>query len=297
MRKGLLPLLLLIGALGCSADGGRINLLRSSGPTHPTVAAADVSKEDLVTYLNNVSKAIPGIQSDDIGLTCYTGGPVGLPVSGKLRAQGPRNFRMTAYALGDQEVDLGSNNQEFWYWIRRAEPNAQVFCSYQAIEEGRVKQMPFPFQPDWVLEAMGMGNYGPPEKYELVVEDKHFKLIEKTRSPQGVPVKKIIVFNRSKVPVPQPQITDFLCVEEATNKGALLRPYHTAANHRGPRRVATGAGAALAGAKAEAGATSEQHPAEWTDRPAILCAGRSSGTFRPMTSPRVAWKACSRRAG
>jgi hypothetical protein len=217
MRKAqaFLGLALLVGAAGCPPEGGRFNLLRPAG-INPLPAEVP-AREDLVAYLNNNSSNIPGIQSDDVGLTCYSGGPVGIPVSAKLRAQGPRNFRMVAYAIGSQEVDLGSNDQEFWYWIRKGD-KYQVFCSYQALEEGKVKQMPFPFQPDWVLEAMGMGKYGPAEKYELVVEKEQLKLIEKTRSAQGQPVKKIIVFNRRKASGDQPQITDFLLVDQTTNK-------------------------------------------------------------------------------
>src|SRR5262249_15600460 len=47
---------------------------------------------------------------------------------------------------------------------------------------------------------------------------EHLKLIEKTRSPQGVPVRKVIVFNRRKAEVPQPQVTDFLLLDDATGQ-------------------------------------------------------------------------------
>jgi hypothetical protein len=227
MRKVLATLVLaLLGIVAGCADGGRFNLLRPSTvkPVDPVPSQAPL-KEDLVAYLNRNSDLIPGIQSDDIGLTCYAGTAIGIPVGAKLRAQGPRNFRMTADVMGNREVDLGSNDQEFWYWIKRAEPY-QFFCSYQALEEGRVKQMPFPFQPDWVLEAMGMGRYGPAEKYELVIERgrnnnvEHYKLIEQTKSPQGVPVKKIIVFDAHDLSKrrDQPQVTDFLVIDERTGK-------------------------------------------------------------------------------
>jgi len=234
MRKvqALLRLALLIGVAGCAPEGGRFNLLRPSG-VNPAPAEVP-AKEDLVAYLNDKSARIPGIQSDDVTLTCYTGGPVGIPVSAKLRAQGPRNFRMAADAFGKGEVDLGSNDREFWYWIRQG-GNTQVFCSYQALEDGHVKQMPFPFQPDWVLEAMYMGRYGPADKYELAVEKDHsqFKLIERTKSPQGTSVKKIIVFNGRLAKGDQPQVTDFLLVEEANNK-LLCSAHITRRQNRAP---------------------------------------------------------------
>jgi hypothetical protein len=211
-----LGLALLVGAAGCP-EGSRLNLLRPNSPVNP-LPATPPSKEDLVAYLNDNSANIPGVVSDDVTMTVYMGGSVGIPVGARMYAEGPRNFRMKAKMFGNDEVDLGSNNQEFWYWIKRSEQPWQVFCSYQALEEGRVKQMPFPFQPDWVLEAMGMGKYGPADRYERIVEKETVKLVERTKSPQGVPVRKIIVFNLRPASGDQPQVTDYLLVEDATGK-------------------------------------------------------------------------------
>jgi hypothetical protein len=211
-----LGLALLVGVAGCP-EGSRLNLLRPNSPVNP-LPATPPSREELVSYLNDNAANLPGVVSDDVALTVYVGGGVGVPVGGWMRAEGPRNFRMQAKMFGNEEVDLGSNKQEFWYWIKRADPPWQVFCSYQACEEGRAKQMPFPFQPDWVMEAMGMGKYGPAERYERVVEKETVKLIEKTKSPQGVTVRKIIVFNLRPASGDQPQITDYLLVDDATGK-------------------------------------------------------------------------------
>jgi hypothetical protein len=207
---------LLVGVAGCP-EGSRLNLLRPGGQANP-LPATPPSKEDLVGYLNDNSTNVPGISSDDVTLTVYMGNGIGVPVNAVLRAEGPRNFRMKAKLFGNDEVDLGSNNQEFWYWIKRADPPWQVFCSYQALEAGQVKEMPFPFQPDWVMEAMGMGKYGSAEKYERIVEKETVKLVEKTKSPQGVPVRKIIVFNLRPAAGDQPQVTDYLLVDDATGK-------------------------------------------------------------------------------
>jgi hypothetical protein len=211
-----LGLALLVGVAGCP-EGSRLNLLRPNSPVNP-LPATPPSREELVSYLNDNAANLPGVVSDDVTLTVYVGGGVGVPVGGWMRAEGPRNFRMQAKMFGNEEVDLGSNKQEFWYWIKRADPPWQVFCSYQACEEGRAKQMPFPFQPDWVMEAMGMGKYGPAERYERVVEKETVKLIEKTKSPQGVTVRKIIVFNLRPASGDQPQVSDYLLVDDATGK-------------------------------------------------------------------------------
>src|SRR5580704_7105153 len=128
----LVSLTVLICLAGCTPEGGRFNLLRPTGvdPMPPPPA-----KEDLVNYLNNNSQKIPGIKSNDVSL--YPSGAMGIGLTAQLCAQGPRNFRMQGSVMGNQEIDLGSNAREFWYFIPKAD-NHQVVCSYQALEEGRV---------------------------------------------------------------------------------------------------------------------------------------------------------------
>ncbi len=167
----------------------------------------------LVAYLNENSRRIENVRVADVDLTC-TQGVQSFGLSGQLVAQKPRSFRMSAKALGNPEVDLGSNDQEFWYWVKRVQPPYQVFCTYKDLNEGRVRQMPIPFQPEWVMEAMGMGQYGPPEKYTLEHDARTLRLVEKTTSPQGVPIRKVIVMERQAVRAPRPQVTEFLLQEE-----------------------------------------------------------------------------------
>ena len=79
--------------------------------------------------------------------------------------------------------------------------------------------MPIPFQPEWLMETIGLGPYGPAEKYTLDASDRNtIKLVEKTTSPQGKPMRKVIVFNRRPVQAPQPQVQQYLLVDDATGK-------------------------------------------------------------------------------
>jgi hypothetical protein len=209
-------LVVLAGLAGCTPEGaGRLNFINPKTTKTPPAEVPQVA--DLVAYLNTNSQNIPGIFSDDVTLTCHKGIMPGVSLSGIVRCQGPRNFRLKGKVFGGDEVDLGSNDQEFWYWIKRGDPY-QVYCSYQALEEGKVKQMPFPFQPDWVMDAMGLGKYGPPEKYKLTSDDTTLKLTETTRSPQGNLVRKVIVFRRLKAEGNQPQVLAFLLLDDATGK-------------------------------------------------------------------------------
>jgi hypothetical protein len=209
-------LALSLGTLVLAAGCTRWGILK--GPDTPK---GDPSKAPsvaaLVKYLDENSSRMQTVRSTDLDMTCSMG-LQSFGVRGKMIAQKPRNFLMAADVFGSREVDLGSNDQEFWWWIKKNDPPYQYFCSYKDLTSGQVRHVPFPFQPDWIVDAMGMGSYGPPDRYKLEVEGEKLKLVEKTRSPQGQPVRKVIVMNRWPVRSPRPQVTDFLLLDDASGK-------------------------------------------------------------------------------
>jgi hypothetical protein len=114
-----------------------------------------------------------------------------------MACQKPRNFRMKAQLMGSTAVDLGSNDQEFWYWISKADPPYLFHCSYEDFARGQAR-MPFPFQPDWIMEALGIAEYDPSKAYEVVANGQAIDLVERTVSPQGQPVRKVTRLSRGR---------------------------------------------------------------------------------------------------
>ena len=109
--------------------------------------------------------------------------------------QKPRNFRLSAKALGNTAADLGSNDREFWFWISKNEPPYLYHCSYEDYARG--VRMPLPFQPDWIVEALGVGEYDPAKNYRVVPSGAGVDLVEETTS-QGQPVRKITRLARGR---------------------------------------------------------------------------------------------------
>jgi hypothetical protein len=66
------------------------------------------------------------------------------------------------------------------------------------------------------METMGLGPYGPADKYEMTHEPDTLRLIERTRSPQGKSIRKVIVMKRREQKAPSPQIVAFLLLDDAT---------------------------------------------------------------------------------
>jgi hypothetical protein len=200
---------LLLTALGCThwRPGGDV------GRTPVGVTAGKPDAARLVAYLNQNAERVKCIQSTRVAMDCKEGNQA-VGVDGMLVCQKPRNFRLKGYVLGKPAVDIGSNDSEFWYWISEAKPVPYVFhCSYEELGRGNVR-LPFPFQPDMIVAALGMGSYNPAGKYQVVAPPgkNYVELIEDAVSPQGQPVKKVTVFNSKEVSPErgQPQVIAYV---------------------------------------------------------------------------------------
>ncbi len=186
--------LVLVALCGCSRGDTRPPL---GGPTGSAARPQrwEPTAESMVAYLNENSRRITALQADDVVVDCKQGRD-SAAVTGRLDCMRPRNFRLTGRAVGQPQVDIGSNDQEFWYWIARSQPPYVYHCSHEALARGNVR-LHIPFQPDLVLTALGLGEYDPNKKYEVRSTGNTVELIEWVPSPQGQSVQKVTVFNRA----------------------------------------------------------------------------------------------------
>jgi hypothetical protein len=160
--------------------------------------------DQLVAHLNRNAAQIHALVCSNVDLDCKQGLQQ-WHIPSKLACQKPRNFRLMATVVGHSEADIGSNDYEFWYWIKRGDPYL-IHCSYQDLEKG--VRIPFPFQPEWVMEALGMAQYDPRESYEVLQKDRTYQLVQNTRNAQGQRVRKVIVFNMQNGQVTDHILTD-----------------------------------------------------------------------------------------
>jgi hypothetical protein len=168
-------------------------------PTQPAKPVPSV--ETLVGYLNDNCQRIQGVQSHKVAIDAKDHGQ-SVALAGLLACQKPRSFRLKVKAAGSSQGDMGSNEQEFWYWIARAQPPYLFHCSYEALQNPQVSQrLNFPFQPDMVLAALGLGKYDEKKSYRVqdYADRSYYELIETTTSPQGQPLQKVVVFTKEQI--------------------------------------------------------------------------------------------------
>ena len=235
----------LLLAAGCSGiqprgtGGGGAAAVRPPDFRQPTATA-------MVAYLNENARRAQAVTCRDLSLECRQGSDSGI-ISGRLDCQRPRNFRLTGKVVGQPQVDIGSNDSEFWFWIGKAPQPYVYHCSYDALARGGVR-LPFPSQPELILSALGMAEYDPTGKYEVRNNGRTVELIEPTVSPQGQPMKKVTVFNARPTGRDQPVVLAYLLrdandrqVCAATVEGVKTDPATGAVLPRRMRIVCAGA--------------------------------------------------------
>ena len=208
LRK--LCILTLLGSFGLGLTGcASWNKFRDPAPLlpEPDVNAPAPSSEALVNYLNRNASKLSIIDCKDLDIDAKAQGRSAPTVRGSMVCQKPRNFRLSGKVMAMPQIDAGSNPDGFWFWVKEVAPYT-FHCSYNDFEKG--VQMPFPFQPEWVVQALGMGEYGDPSKYRVEMKRESIDLVEDTVGPQGEKLRKITMFNRFNVAPPQSQVKGYV---------------------------------------------------------------------------------------
>jgi hypothetical protein len=210
-------LLLALSAASLSGCLGISNSTKSPPPP-PMLSATDKPTPDQLirNYLNKNADQVRSLDVRDLEMD-ITGNGQSVGVSGNLYCQQPRNFHLRAKVLGNPVTDFGSNDQEFWYWIKENKPPDLFHCSYADLARGGVR-LPFPVQPEWVMEALGMTHYdGSRGSFSVEMRGATIELIEQTVSQQNEKIKKVIVFNNRNANGTYPQVAAYR-VFDANNK-------------------------------------------------------------------------------
>ncbi len=194
-----------LGALGtgCNLFGPKAS---DKIPKHQAPAPTSngtPSAEQLIGYLNRQADMMTSIETRDLTIDVQSpNGSVTLD-SGSLVVQKPRSLKMVGRKLGMQQVVVGSNDDRFWFWVKPDPSDALFHCSYTDYEKG--VDLPFPFQPEWVVEALGMSPIGTSPSARVEEDRTTFRLIEDT-TVQGQPAKKVTVFYKGEAQGDRPQV-------------------------------------------------------------------------------------------
>ena len=142
-----------------------MNPFATPGPAAPQVLVEGASREQIIAAVNQNSSRIQSLTVT--GATITIPDMMGLPLlNGNIAAERPGRFRLTAgTAVTGQEIDLGSNDELFWMWVRRNTPPAVYFCRHAQFANSNIRQM-MPVEPSWLLAALGMVDIDPASVFD-----------------------------------------------------------------------------------------------------------------------------------
>lgn len=135
---------------GCSSMRHWMAYSRRAAP-EPCVLAPEATSEEIVNVLNDNVTKLYAWRSTDVKITTRNMPPL----SAVMAVESPRKLRLIVRSLVADEVDLGSNPERFWFWMKRGEPHGILTASYDDVADGR-PMGPVPFQPDWLIETLGV---------------------------------------------------------------------------------------------------------------------------------------------
>lgn len=163
VRLGLV-LMLLFCASGASCRSSLRSPFAPMSPPAPEVLAVGASLDQVIAAVNQNASRIVSYQTSNASVKIP--GMPGIPaLSGRIAAQRPGRLRLMASSLMGPEVDLGANDELFWFWVRRNQPPAVYFARHDQFVGSAAQQM-MPIEPQWLLDALGLAMFNPGDAHE-----------------------------------------------------------------------------------------------------------------------------------
>lgn len=120
----------------------------------------------------------------------------GVPrLSAQVACEPPRRFRLRAQtSVTGSELDIGSNDDLFWLWIRRHQPAVTLFCRHDRYAESSARRL-LPLRADWMPELLGLVNFRPEDRHEgpFQLPDGRLEIRSRIAAPDGELLKSTLV--------------------------------------------------------------------------------------------------------
>lgn len=188
-RAGRLFLVLmgLFGLTGASCP----NMVQQITAPPPRALPPTPTLEQVIEVVNRNNSQIHSFATTHATLS----GP-GLPtLRASLAFQRARRFRLVAEtAVTGPEVDFGSNEEYFWFWIKRNQPPAIYFCRHDQYATSPARRW-MPVNPQWLVEALGVTELDPalPHQGPFVLEKGRLLVRTIRETPEGPMTKSTVI--------------------------------------------------------------------------------------------------------
>lgn len=287
-------LLLVIVFCGSGATCNRAfrNPFGQVGPPAPEVLIGGSSLDQVVAAVNQNASRIASYQTNNASITVP--GIPGIPLlRGNIAAQQPGKVRLQAStALTGPEVDLGANDELFWFWVKRNEPPALYFSRHDQFAASAAQQV-MPIEPQWLLDALGMMQFSPNDRHEGPIPHGNDALeIRSIIQTRGGQMSKITVIDARRAWVLEQHVYDATGTLVASTRASDYR-YHPGVGVSLPQDIELRVPAAQLSLSIDVGTvqlnTLADNPALWSlpamsGYPQIDLGTAAPGSVAPMRS-------------
>ncbi|MCE5301510.1 MAG: hypothetical protein LLF97_00195 [Planctomycetaceae bacterium] len=185
----LLAGLFALGGAGCAQM-----LQRYTNPL-PRVLPPSPTLQQVIEVVNRNSSQIQSFSTSHASISGRDFPTLGASVA----FERSRRFRLQAgTGLTGTELDVGSNDELFWVWMRRNQPPAEYYCRHDQFASSPAKRS-LPFEPTWLIEALGVTQFdlALPHQGPKTLPNDRLRIDTILNTPEG-PVTKITILDGSQ---------------------------------------------------------------------------------------------------
>jgi len=163
----------------------------------PRVLTENPSTQDVIQVVNANSALIRSLYTTDATMS-VPGAP---SLRANLALERQKKLRLRAEtALTGAEVDMGSNDELFWFWVRRNPPPTLYYCRHDKFATSAAKQI-VPVDPEWLLDAIGLVTFDAYHQHSAPQKNRNGKWEVRTTLPDpsgGAPLTKVTVVDDAR---------------------------------------------------------------------------------------------------
>ena len=78
----------------------------------------------------------------------------------------PRNFKLELSHIRSTFADIGSNDERSWFWVQNSKDKSVYVCDHAELSSTALAAT---YQPDWIVESMGLRPISPDEATRIKV--------------------------------------------------------------------------------------------------------------------------------
>ena len=187
----LLIALLLLSCCGCKSIQTFCFGTKPATPI-PIVFSSTPTLEQVKGEFN---KRYTGIQSLSTSSAVFAASNVMIPLrSCSIAYEKQRKLRVRGgVTLGmGTEIDLGSNDEEFWFWVKQNVPKELYYAKHSEYANCDVRSI-IPIEPEWLIETLGIIELKDSDVHEgpTRVDDGNLQITSYLKTPRGTYSRRI----------------------------------------------------------------------------------------------------------